>query len=753
MPRFIAVRFFGMALVSLLAASCGGSGDSGPSRPVISADAPSGTTGVAYPAFAFTVTSGGTAPFTWSETGALPPGLLLSLTGQLSGTPAQAGTFPVTVTVTDSSNPALTASMPASLKIADSPILISTAPPPPATVTCPYAGFTFMASGGSPGYTWTATADAVPAGLTLSPDGSLSGTPTTAGSFTFTVTATDSAQAPVSKSQPFKVIVDPQVNTLINTPVNTLTGGGAFWIPYMATPVSSPSCGQTGVFVIPSDALTTAPTYVTTSANTMVLDSGLKVTLNGNNVVSAYSPATLMFAATDANNNIHVYGLNLLSESTPAAAQISSLSLPLAAGTALSAVICDFHGSSSNLLQPTTAFVVLHIAGATGCNTSGDVWEVVHYTDSPATAPALVSITTTNIQELYAPGGDLAGLLLLDSASGNLHLYANTSFTAPATPIPGGIASVGVVYSNNNVAASGTVFAGTVLFLAVTTSGGTQFLYRLPYTDTIATSEYPLVGGVLGNAVSDGTNLYFTDNASPPLILQEPLVGGAPTTLYSYTGGGNPYSLVGSNGSLLVMSTSTSVPVGRGFLWTSDLATLPVGTLSGNTTALGGPIAGYATPFMVNTTPGTPSTALAFVSAVPGWRPVPNQRFAYSSEVLTPSGTVKQGGRSISSFINGGTGALSGYVLQLEGVCCGPWTLSALNLQTLASTPLQTPAGASYTLPLGEYPVVAALSNFIGAGAYAILGAGAYAGQGFAYDLSKDLIVPIAIANTTVAPF
>lgn len=161
----MAVRLFGAALLTVFAAGCGGGGGSGPSPPVISADAPSGTTGMAYPAFAFSVTSGGTPPFAWSETGALPPGLTLSSTGQLSGSPALAGTFPINVTVTDSSDPPLTNSASVSLKIADSPILISTAPPPPiGTVTCPYAGFTFMASGGSPAYTWTVTEGAVPAG-------------------------------------------------------------------------------------------------------------------------------------------------------------------------------------------------------------------------------------------------------------------------------------------------------------------------------------------------------------------------------------------------------------------------------------------------------------------------------------------------------------------------------------------------------------------------------------------------------------
>jgi hypothetical protein len=752
-PRFIAVHFLGIVLACLLAVSCGGGGDSGPSQLVISAAAPSGSTGTAYPAFMFTVTSGGTAPFAWSEKGPLPPGLSFNSSGQLSGTPTIAGTYPITVTVTDSSYPEMTASAPVSLKIADSPILISAAPAPPeGTVACPYAGFTFMASGGSPGYTWTVTAGALPAGLTLSPGGSLSGMPmpTSTGPFTFTVTATDSAQAPQAKSQPFEVMVTPPLGPpTLNTPVNTLGGGGAFWVPYTAKPVSA-GCGPTGVFVSPSNALTTTPAYVTASASTMALSSGENVTVNGSNVVTAYSPATLMFAATDTGNNIHVYGLDLLAPSTPTATQLSSLSLPLAAGAALNTVICDFHGSAANLRQPASVFVVLHIAGTTGCNTTGDVWEVVHYTDSSATAPTVVSITTTGIQELYAPSGALAELVLLDLASSNLYVYADDSFTAPATAISGGgIEYIGSVYSNNNVAASGTAFTGTVLFLAVTKTSSTTSLYRLPYTSTAATIEYTEVGTtpLLLSSFSDSTNIYFAENGNPQLIFQEPLAGGAPTELYSYAvpSGHGPYLLVGSNGSLLVMLANNKV---NGFrLVPTGVATLPVGTLSAKATPLGGN-SGNDGVFMVETAPGTPETALVFVNTVeecgfPG--PVCESPPSYLSEVLTPSGTVKSGAGS-GSFIHDGTSPVSGYVLQVGAPAQGEtWTLSALNLQTLSSTTLQTPAGAAFTVGDGDSPQFTGLSNSIGAGAVT--------GQGLAYDLSKNLIVPIVITNTDVAPF
>ena len=76
-------------------------------------------------------------------------------------------------------------------------VIAATPAPPSGVVTHPYPAFGFSASGGSPPYTWQA-AGTVPPGLTVGSDGSVSGTPTDAGSFSFSVTATDSAQTPLS---------------------------------------------------------------------------------------------------------------------------------------------------------------------------------------------------------------------------------------------------------------------------------------------------------------------------------------------------------------------------------------------------------------------------------------------------------------------------------------------------------------------------------------------------------------------------
>jgi hypothetical protein len=60
----------------------------------------------------------GNPPFTWSTPGPLPPGLTLSSSGAITGTPTSAGTFPFPATVVDSSSPPLSASQDESITIA-----------------------------------------------------------------------------------------------------------------------------------------------------------------------------------------------------------------------------------------------------------------------------------------------------------------------------------------------------------------------------------------------------------------------------------------------------------------------------------------------------------------------------------------------------------------------------------------------------------------------------------------------------------
>jgi hypothetical protein len=148
--------------------------------------------------------SGGTTPYSWSiSPGALPAGLTLAAaSGTISGTPTMAGTFSFTAKVTDSTAPtAQTATKSFTLTIAAAvaPVQITTSSVPSGQAGTAYAT-TLVASGGTTPYSWSISSGALPAGLTLATaSGTISGTPTTAGSCGFTAKVTDST-APTAQT-------------------------------------------------------------------------------------------------------------------------------------------------------------------------------------------------------------------------------------------------------------------------------------------------------------------------------------------------------------------------------------------------------------------------------------------------------------------------------------------------------------------------------------------------------------------------
>ena len=155
--------------------------------------------------------TGGTPPYQWAAGTGFPSFLTLdAATGKVSGTPTAAGTFSFPVQVTDSAKTSATATV--SLTIISPPLSITTlAPIFNGTVGVPYVQ-TFRAAGGNPPYTWTiVTGD--PGGLTLDPaTGDLQGTPQTAGTFNFTVQATD--QSGATATQSFSLTISPPTLTI-----------------------------------------------------------------------------------------------------------------------------------------------------------------------------------------------------------------------------------------------------------------------------------------------------------------------------------------------------------------------------------------------------------------------------------------------------------------------------------------------------------------------------------------------------------
>ncbi len=198
-----------------------------PPPTITTSSLPDGTVGVAYSATL--QESGGVSGFTWSITaGTLPAGLTLNAgTGAITGTPTTAGTSNFTARVTDSGSPALSDSKALSITIHPPPLVVTTSSLPAGDVNLAYSA-TLATSGGTPPATWSITVGALPGGLLLNPaTGQISGTPTTAGTFNFTVQATDSGVPAQNASKALSITINAQL-TVTTTTLPDGTQGAAY---------------------------------------------------------------------------------------------------------------------------------------------------------------------------------------------------------------------------------------------------------------------------------------------------------------------------------------------------------------------------------------------------------------------------------------------------------------------------------------------------------------------------------------------
>ncbi|MFZ9043030.1 MAG: putative Ig domain-containing protein [Ilumatobacteraceae bacterium] len=182
---------------------------------------PAGTTGSAYSATLSA--SGGDGTNTWDVSG-LPSGLSLT-DDTISGTPDAAGTSTVTVSVLsgDGSSDSVDLEL-----VVGTPVAVTTSSLDDGSTSAAYSA-SLAASGGSTPYTWSIVTGSLPAGLTLSGD-TISGTPTTAGTSTFTVQVTDS----IGRTDTAELSIT-TVQSLTSTASGEILGGGTVSGTFEAT--------------------------------------------------------------------------------------------------------------------------------------------------------------------------------------------------------------------------------------------------------------------------------------------------------------------------------------------------------------------------------------------------------------------------------------------------------------------------------------------------------------------------------------
>ena len=180
---------------------------------ITSEDLPKARAGQAYSASL--AATGGMAPYEWRiVSGALPAGLSLTQSGQISGTTAKATQVTVKVEVSDSSGERATRAMAVYVE----PAVTTPSSLPVATLAKSYST-TLKATGGAGfGYKWSIVSGSLPAGLKLASTGTITGTPTSHGDFEFTARVSDGGNPVNAAVRQFSLAVSGMAITTTTVP-------------------------------------------------------------------------------------------------------------------------------------------------------------------------------------------------------------------------------------------------------------------------------------------------------------------------------------------------------------------------------------------------------------------------------------------------------------------------------------------------------------------------------------------------------
>jgi large repetitive protein len=505
---------------------------------------PAGEVGVAYSDQL--TSSGGTGALAWSvSSGSLPGGLSLnSSTGLLSGTPTASGSFSFTVTITDAAGG--TASKAVTVTIAAAPSLANPAPP------SGQAGVAYSdalaVTGGTGPFTWSVSSGSLPAGVTLnSSTGALSGTPTTAGLYSFTVQVTDADGQTATQGLNLTVAVGPIV-IATSASTGTATQGGR--VGFTVTVTNTAATAYSGVtYSMPLGNMVDDAAYNGDAAATAgtVSVSGQTLTWTGN--LAAGAAATVTFSLTVNNPytgngtlaatvTSSTVGTNCASGSTDTRCTISVAVAALTIA-ATSTVTSAAPGSVVPVTVTVTNTGVTTYTGATFTDPLTGMLDDAVYNGNAAASTGTVSYTSPN---LTWTGNLAAGatatitfsVTVNNPDTGNKILTGTiTSGTTGSNCFSGSTDSRCTLTVNvqgltiANTASTSTTTPGSVVSYTVTVTNSGQASYGA------ATITDPLAGVLTdatynGDATATSGSLSYT---SPNLTWTGSLAAGATATI------------------------------------------------------------------------------------------------------------------------------------------------------------------------------------------------------------------------------
>jgi hypothetical protein len=477
---------------------------------------PAVNSGVAAAPFSQTFTQSGaigTASFTTSST--LPTGLSLSTAGVLSGTPTQTGTFPITVTVTDSNG--CTGSASYTLTITCQTITVT-----PPSVTTGVAGTpfsqSFTQSGAIGTATFTLASGALPAGMSLAANGTLSGTPLQVGSFPITVTVTDSNGC-TGTSATYTLVISCQTITVTNPAVSSGVAG----TPFNQTFTQSGGIGTT-TFTIASGTL---PTGLTLAADgtlsgtpTQTGSFPLTVTATDSNGCSGTGPTytlTIGCQTITVTNPAVSSGVaaSPFSQTFTQSGGIGTTTFSLASGTLPAGLALAANGVLSGTPTQTGSFpITVKATDSNGCSGTGATYTlVISCQIITVTNPAVSSgVAGSPFSQTFTQSGAI-GTASFTLASGTLPagLSLSSSGVLSGTPTQTGTFPITIkVTDSNGCTGTGATYNLTITCQTITVTApgvssgvaGSPFSQTFTQSGAIGTATFTLASGTLPSGLS-----------------------------------------------------------------------------------------------------------------------------------------------------------------------------------------------------------------------------------------------------------
>jgi uncharacterized protein (TIGR03437 family) len=487
---------------------------------------PGATTGLAYQA-GFNV-SGGTPPYRWTTTSAVPPGLTLDLnSGLLSGTPTTAGTYIFPVTVTDTLNVSATQNF--TLAVSQSgtgspTFAITNSSFPAGSIGVPYQQ-PVTTSGSCPGNpfggapTITLASGTLPPGLTLQPTATLyaiTGTPTTAGTSSFSLRASACGE---STTRAFTITI----SGTTTTPPSTIT----------ATPAELAFTASSGGVTRPPDQNVS----ISSGSASTGFSIAVSTTAGGNWLVAAPTSGT-----TPAAISVGVANFGALAPGTyrgtvnvvPQTAGSSTLSIPvtltitapLTISVAPNALRFD-HAVGSLSLSEQNVSVTTPFGSAAGVSFVTAIGANVAWLSVPPSGVTPASLRFVANSAGLAPGTYETSVTIAPQANptgGQVVRVTLAVSTAPAlSPSPGSLTFTGSGTSTPPPQSLTISTTGLPVSFTVTTATATggNWLFIAPASGvTPATLNVTVNAANIPAGVHLGTITLRSDTTSAPVVVQ-----------------------------------------------------------------------------------------------------------------------------------------------------------------------------------------------------------------------------------------